>query len=1287
MGKFPTLYAYAFVCVALAALLVAAEDLPPATQRIRPLLRVVEAIDAPDAVPRVLRSVGALIVGAAASGGGPPACVVEDGMLEWTQLRASTCLKELLSLEAAFVGSNGLSPLADGWGGVEIGITGVSSQNDSLAVAPTLGSGGTAGGVLSAVLGVRLSRVMLASEAMDHPVVGHAARRWLKPPGRMTRREEEASPRERRLAALAALLFGDAFCSDAAGLASSRAMHVLSMPADSEDWGGWDPATRQYTRPEGGGDASAVNGSGAPIQQAAREAAERQARQLAWLPPVASRVARRSAAGTLRDMIGPLHRPWQRAGATSLSRLLEPLVKPPASGGVVSCPPLDDVASVPSAASVRASRALTDGSVPLEAADSAFSGIRPAEAAREAAERRMVALAWAWSMVETRAFDVTLPGDGVSVSPGVAVKVEDPKERAAKRLAAKRQAEAKAKKEMEKRVAAAKRGQKVKPAQAKTKAKGKRGSKSGAEGSSKTKGAAAELKPMAEITVSDNALVPLLDLANTPPPGWAPAQAAPLAEPAAVEVGADGEATAGQGKGSGVRALAGAALAVEADAPLVAWASTPGAGGVSVPRSLAEAGYAGRGSDVAVKGRARAWVVLRVEAWRKAFGPATGDGEATRSRDTVPVWLAYGGDPRLAEARLLRDSHGRKTARRAPTAAALGTAGAASDAVSPSGELGSLLAGSRCAQEWWVHYGFVPGGHAAAIAAATPELRTAVEASEAATAELLRGAEEMAEKGAVSSRLQDAIAKAEQRRESRGGATGRKPQARGVTAMAHDNNETALAEALVLLDRHRRRLTRESAGSVWAGAVHPPADCAAVRLWVRHGFTEEDAKSDADPTMHTMSPHSALLRVTGLLPAMVPDGRAGSYKTPPNRDIVDVTAIVRAPPPQLLASLRTHVAEALRNDTAIQRAAAVAIAAGANVNVDTEPQHPHSSSSSSSSSAQAPAGSDSQPSFSSSRALAAAITARGGSADPVMDLSSRLGLPQRPVAPVPPGLLQAAAALAVTREEISEIGGPLAAASLLQIPVMDSETVKRLSSKRQPRSRKVGIRPSKSTRGAVEQQGRRGSHSDLRAMRAAIEERAAIAVRGLMQSTRDGAVAALRGLARLPNALTPGAQGAVHDLATLGLDQMPPPEASLGASVALRLAGFSIRPLGSGPVSAPADTSSASQDGDLSVHVEAATPAPEGDGLPPLESWPAGLGDDRGGLPPDLELLDPAMGNHSLTEAEALLPPDVRAVAHAHASALRALAAAAEGARVEADAAIEEFLAASQTEYNPNRKR
>jgi hypothetical protein len=851
----------------------------------------------------------------------------------------------------------------------------------------------------------------------------------------------------------------------------------------------------------------------------------------------------------------------------------------------------------------------------------------------------MVALSWAWSMVESRAFDVSLPGDGDSASAGVEVKEVDPKTRAKERMAAKKKQEAKERKELQKRVAAARRG--VKPSKSKEKSKGK-----GKDKSNSTKADAGGLRRKGETMLQDNALVPLLDLANTPPPGWMPRPATPSDHFSQVGVDGESEPSREDAAAEVLQAVAGIALTVEADPPSVVWsdASTrPGdSAKATAPRSLVEAGYAGRGRDIAAKGMARAWVVLRVEPWGKAYGPVQGDGEATRDTGTVPVWLAYGGDPRLAEARLLRDTKGKKTNRRAPAAAALGTAGAASDAVSPSGELGVLLAGSRCAQEWWVHYGFISGGHSAASAAATPELRSAVEASEEATASLLREASRVAHAEKVRRRLQDAIAKADHRRSRRGRAAQR--QAAGVSASATDSNETALAEALVLLDRHRRRVTRSSAEGVWSGAVHPPADCAAVRLRIKHDFNEEDIKSDAEPSMFTMSPHTALLRLTGLLPAMVRDGQPGEFKAPPNRDVVDVTAIVRAPPPQLLASLRTEVAKALWNDTGIIQAAAVAIAAGANAKA--------SSLATCSNSTNSTAGS-------SSRALAAAISSRGGSAAPVMDLTSRITLPHRPIAPVPPGLLQAAAALATTREDIEDIGGPLAVASLLEIRVLDSHTAKRLGGKKQPRARKRGIRQAKSTRNAVEQQGKRGSSSELRAMRAAIEERGAIAVRGLMESTRDGAVAALRSLAQFPNALTPGAQGAVHDPGVIGLDRTPPPEASLGASVALRLAGFSIRP------------------------TSARDAADDGAGV----EWPAGLGDDRGGLPPDLELLDPDLGAHSLTDAEALLPPDVRAVAHAHASALRALAAATEGAHVEADAAIEEFLAASETEYNPGRKR
>ena len=1067
------------------------------------------------------------------------------------QLETSRCLVRALERAGSLTAAEGFNPVYDQFGGVQLAAPAASST------APGWNENSTA-----VIASVGLGVVRLASAAGSHPIVGAAARRWLVPPPRMARREKDATPRERRLSALASALWADAFCTDPESLSPVTALHVLSMPIDSPvEWGAVAAPAAEGT---------VVRTASSPV--------------LAMLPSAASRIAPASAASVLRDSLGPLHRPWQMATGSGLSRLLEPLADPPAAGGKTSCPPLDNPGGAGGILSPRAAK-------------------------EEARTRRRAALAWAWAMVESRAFDVSLPGDGKAESAGVQVITMDAKDRAKQRQAkAKAEAEARAKDGKARRIK--RKGGKGKDANATLAAEAKAAKAKAAK--DKAAEAKAAKDKAAKALLSDNALVPLMDLANTPPHGCGPvpdAEAAPGAVPAA---------------------LVASGLAVELDRPAGVWPApseerligpTPG-------------GFAGRGKELAARGTARAWVTMRVSPWRRLEGSppegaaADAAGAGSGAAAPTPVWLSYGGDPRLAEAKLLRDSSGRRTKRRRPAGSSLGTGAASSDGVSPAGSLGPLLAGSRCSQEWWSHYGFVPGADGGSLDTARRELTEALIGTR-------RAAQLAMEAGAVAAPA--VIAKREAELERSRTPAARRRRAKGVTSVAEATNATLLADALLRLDKARRRATRAAAGSVWARVVRPPADCAAVRLYTKHELSDEDMKSDAEPSKHSLGPKTALLRVTGVLPSLMVGGRMGEYTVPPRRSTVDVTAIVRAPAPPLLARLYTGLVARLSDGNGtVADATAEAVAWAAENASSTVPQH--------------------------------------------------VSPPARPVAPVPPGLLQAAAVLSATVDDVEDVGGPLAMTSLLDIPVLDAAAAKRLTGPKTKRRRgKPGAAGREATRSGITVQGRMGSMSDLRALRATIEERAAISVRGLVTSTRDGAVAALRGLASFPSPISPGSGSAMVDPSDIGLSGPPPPLASLGAAVSLRLAGFSVLPAAV-PTAAAAkdDGSDDSSDGDdvitaeVDASAEAALTAPSPADL--------GLGDDRGGILPDFARPDPALGGATLADAELLLPADVRATAHAHASALRALAAAAEGAAEEAEAAVEEAMAASETRYNPSRR-
>ncbi len=1075
------------------------------------------------------------------------------------QGQAAACLQAELSKRGALASVDGFHSEADNWGGMSLALP-------ASAVPPTDSP------VRLPVAALPLNVTRLASAVAGHPMVGSAARRWLSPPARMTKRERDASPRDRRLSALAASLFADAFCMDASELGASTALHVLSMPTDADPIGEESAAT------------GTADGSAATSATGLSESAPRRPRVLSAWPTASVRVASGSAAESLRDAVAPLHRPWQQESASGLSRLLEPLSKPPEQGGKVSCPALDRPAG-------------TSG-LPADSVS-----VVPVSDPKGALRRRTAALAWAWAMVRSRSFDVQLPIPRPGFpEAGVVVRELDAKDKAKQRM---KQAKA-----------------------------------------SKSKSAKAKAQDKAPTTLSDNALVPLFDLANTPPPGWKPALPGSLLSapaPTSDTVGAAG------GPPAADVALVAAGLNVE----------NASATGLALPDSIFTA------TDRPAGTPPTSWVVLQARPWHRRAGPplapaggraasegagaVEGVGEAAEAASqpapSVPLWLAYTGEP---------GSVGATGTSSAPGAAAgaMTRRRFRSDAVSPVAELGSLLRGARCGQEWWTDYGFVPGGDAASLKLAAAEWQR----GEALLHEAVDGAVEdahalMSDKSTLLA-LSDAVTRARQQRRasSAGGKSQRK--ARGTRVTAADANKTVVAEALAGLRSARNKAQRAASERVWAGQQHPPADCAAVRLYTQYKLTEEDQKSDANPAAHTLSPKTGLLRTTGLIPSLMLDGPPGFYKLPPKRGTVDITSLSRAPAPALFAALPAELAAEFAASEAIRSHAAVALAASRALD----------QAAAAAAAAAVAAALEVGDDQAAAEAKAAAAAAESVEESTEASIRALLALRPRPAVGLPTGLLAAASALAATEEDVVEAGGPIAAASILEIPLVSAKKGRLAGG----RKRKAASLSSQAGSGgriggpqAVIPQGRQGSHAEMRALKSAVEERAAVALRGLMTSTRDGAVEALRALAG------GGAAGrAVQSAGGVGTH----PETALGAAVALRLAGFAVEPNeGEGK---PAEA----------VEVD-----PSSGETSSVARSPARLGDDVGGLPPDVDAPDAALDGMTLVQAEAALPHDIRVVVHAHASALRALAAAAQGAELEAEAALQESLAAASAQFNPGR--
>jgi hypothetical protein len=232
-------------------------------------------LDAPNEVPRVvptphlthrLRELG---------------CLPHDEAL-WSQLDGAVCLHKWLVYEEPRAALHpALQPRFDDSSGVGL------AWNASVPA-----------GLVQLLLRMDLELATLAGSATEHPLLAN----WTA--------ETDATPRQRRLSALAVEVFADAFCMDVSLLQPLRLLHLASM-----QWGG----------------------------------------VLSRFPAALAVVAPDSEVGQFWSALAPLHRPWLSEASTSLGKLLAQHIPCPLS-----------------------------------------------------ASARPAATAWAWAMVESRAFDLQL---------------------------------------------------------------------------------------------------------------------------------------------------------------------------------------------------------------------------------------------------------------------------------------------------------------------------------------------------------------------------------------------------------------------------------------------------------------------------------------------------------------------------------------------------------------------------------------------------------------------------------------------------------------------------------------------------------------------------------------------------------------------------------------------------------------------------------------------------------------------------------------------------------------